>query len=63
MSQQIYDVIIIGAGVSGLSAAKLLKENGLDVVVLEARNRVGGRTWTVKVCSFLSKSSILNLQF
>ena len=46
---KIYDVIVIGAGISGLCAAKLLKENGLDVLVLEARNRVGGRTWTVKV--------------
>ena len=45
----VYDVIVIGAGASGLSAAKLCKENGLDVIVLEARNRVGGRTWTVKV--------------
>lgn len=34
---------------SGLSAAKLLKANGLNPVVLEARNRVGGRTFTVRV--------------
>ncbi|XP_069103415.1 amine oxidase [flavin-containing]-like isoform X2 [Argopecten irradians] len=40
------DVIVIGAGLSGLSAAKLLDENGLHVVVLEARERVGGRTFT-----------------
>ncbi|XP_053313442.1 amine oxidase [flavin-containing]-like [Spea bombifrons] len=42
------DVIVIGAGISGLSAAKLLVESGLSVVVLEARDRVGGRTFTVK---------------
>uniref|UniRef100_A0A8C8DPD5 Amine oxidase n=1 Tax=Oryzias sinensis TaxID=183150 RepID=A0A8C8DPD5_9TELE len=43
-----YDVIVVGAGISGLSAAKLLKASGLNPVVLEARNRVGGRTFTVR---------------
>lgn len=49
MSSHVYDVVVIGAGVSGLSGAKILVENGIDVLVLEARNRVGGRTWTVQV--------------
>ncbi|NP_001088354.1 monoamine oxidase A L homeolog [Xenopus laevis] len=43
-----YDVIVIGGGISGLSAAKLLSESGISVVVLEARDRVGGRTHTVR---------------
>lgn len=34
---------------AGLSAAKLLKATGLNPVVLEARDRVGGRTFTVRV--------------
>lgn len=38
------DVIVIGAGLTGLSAARRLVAAGLDVVVVEARDRVGGRT-------------------
>ena len=37
---------IIGAGVSGLSAAYALKEEGYAVTVIEARQRMGGRVWT-----------------
>lgn len=40
-------VIVIGAGVAGLTAARLLAEADLDVLVLEARDRIGGRVWTV----------------
>jgi monoamine oxidase len=41
-----FDVIVIGAGMSGLSAARELVDHGKKVVVVEARDRVGGRMWT-----------------
>lgn len=41
-----YDTIVVGAGVAGLTAARLLVRSGRRVVVLEARDRVGGRVWT-----------------
>jgi monoamine oxidase len=39
-------VVVIGAGLAGLAAARELQHNGADVLVLEARDRRGGRIWT-----------------
>lgn len=45
---RIFDVIIVGGGFAGLSAARELIQSGKKILVLEARERVGGRCWTVK---------------
>lgn len=43
------DIVVIGAGVAGLSAAERLRQAGRRVVVLEARERTGGRICTLQV--------------
>ena len=40
-------VVVVGAGFAGLAAADALRAGGAEVTVLEARDRVGGRVWSV----------------
>lgn len=42
----IHDVIVIGAGAAGLAATRTLIELGRKAIILEARDRIGGRAWT-----------------
>jgi monoamine oxidase len=46
------DVIVIGAGAAGLAAARVLAGGSLRVIVLEARDRTGGRVWTGPSASY-----------
>ena len=45
------NVLIVGAGISGLAAARKLTDEGFDVLVLESRNRTGGRIGTDRTLS------------
>jgi monoamine oxidase len=51
MTAREYDVLVIGAGVAGLSAGRALAEGGLRVAILEARDRIGGRILTQHIPS------------
>jgi monoamine oxidase len=54
MAQRSVDAVVIGAGAAGIAAAQRLREGGRDVVLIEARNRPGGRAFTdvVAGCRF-----------
>jgi monoamine oxidase len=41
-----HDVIVVGSGAAGLAATRSLVDQGVSVIALEARDRVGGRAWT-----------------
>jgi monoamine oxidase len=45
MNDDTYDALVIGAGFAGLTAARDLAQNGQRVLIVEARDRIGGRTW------------------
>ncbi|MEH7481564.1 NAD(P)/FAD-dependent oxidoreductase [Neobacillus drentensis] len=45
-SEEIYDVIIIGAGFAGITSSRELSNRGFKSLILEGRDRIGGRTWT-----------------
>jgi uncharacterized protein with NAD-binding domain and iron-sulfur cluster len=48
-----YRVVIIGAGIAGLSCAKYLIENDIDdFVIIEAHDQIGGRCQTIQLCKY-----------
>ena len=46
------DVVVIGGGFAGITAARDLKKRGLNVLLLETRDRLGGRTWHQEINGF-----------
>ena len=40
-----YDVIVVGAGIGGLTTASILAKEGMRIALLEREDRVGGRAW------------------
>lgn len=53
-SKKLGKVIVIGAGISGLAVGQQLQQFGMDVIVLEARDRVGGRIATFRKNSYIA---------
>lgn len=54
-------IVVVGAGIAGLTTAHRLKQKGADVHLYEARGRVGGRIFTVKVAGNISELGGQNL--
>jgi monoamine oxidase len=52
MAKSEADVAVVGGGAAGIAAARRLHEAGLDVLILEARSRLGGRAWSVEAAGF-----------
>jgi monoamine oxidase len=51
MAASDFEVVIIGAGAAGIAAGRKLEDAGIDVLLVEARERLGGRAWTVDAVS------------
>ena len=46
MASSEFEVVIVGGGAAGIAAARRLREAGIDTLIVEARERLGGRAWT-----------------
>ena len=56
------EAVSIGAGLSGLQAARSLHDAGVTTVVLEARSRIGGKTWSIPGSRRSTRQSLFCLQ-
>ncbi|GAB3290491.1 FAD-dependent oxidoreductase [Hymenobacter humi] len=54
-------MLVVGAGLAGLTAARVLRAAGVPVLVLEARERVGGRTWAIPALAEKGEDSLVDL--
>jgi monoamine oxidase len=54
MAKDEFEVVVIGGGAAGVAAARRLHEAGVEALILEARDRLGGRAWTIEDSSGLA---------
>src|ERR1700741_5016484 len=47
MAKSEFEVVVVGGGAAGIAAARTLHDAGVDCLLVEARDRLGGRAWTV----------------
>jgi monoamine oxidase len=52
MSDRSCEIVVVGGGAAGIARARHLQENAIDVLLVEARRRLGGRGWTADVLGF-----------
>ena len=52
------EVAIVGGGAAGIGAARRLREAGVRALILEARDRLGGRAWTVEAGGYAIDSVV-----
>ncbi len=48
MKHEVYDIVVVGSGLGGLAAGTLLSRKGFKTLMIESRDRIGGRFSTVE---------------